>query len=726
MRGNILIVLLLLLWGAAGRAQQSAAREWNELLLFAIENDFARPTVHARNLFHVSAAMYDAWAVYDSLADTYLLGKTVHDFHCRLEQFPMPADRRRAQEEAISFAAYRLIQHRFQRAPGREDIYTLINRRMRDKGYDRFNTSADYRCGPAEMGNYIAQCYIRYGLQDGANESEGYADTHYKPVNPPLEVADSLFPANTDLNRWQPLQLREIVDQSGNPLAGNVQSALTHEWGRVLPFSMQPTDKVVYERDGHSYMVYHDPGQPLWLKPGSLDSAAAALWRWNHLLVAVWSSHLDPRDGVFWDISPASLGNITVYPQDFASLPAFYDLLEGGDTGQGHPVNPATGRPYTPQIVPRGDYTRVLAEFWADGPNSLTPPGHWFEIWNYANDHPAMQRRFRGQGSVLDRLAWDVKSYFALGGAMHDVAIAAWGVKGWYDTSRPITAIRGMASLGQSSDPSLPGYHPLGLPLLPGYCELIGPGDPLAGPAGEHVGKLKLRAWLGNVRITNPRNQTAGVGWVLATAWEPYQRPSFVSPPFAGYVSGHSTYSRAAAEVLTAFTGNPYFPGGMGEFSCPRNEFLVFEDGPSVDLRLQWATYRDAADQCSLSRIWGSIHPPMDDIAGRWMGTIIGQQALDYAEQYFVKEVQPLPAIAGLRAFPNPTHCWVEIQFPWEGSLQGQVYGRDGRLLRQTELIFADERSLLSLQGLPAGLYYLVGRDAEGKVHFSHEIVRTD
>ena len=41
----------------------SVARLWNEVLLYSIRNDLARPTVHARNLFHVSAAMYDAWAI---------------------------------------------------------------------------------------------------------------------------------------------------------------------------------------------------------------------------------------------------------------------------------------------------------------------------------------------------------------------------------------------------------------------------------------------------------------------------------------------------------------------------------------------------------------------------------------------------------------------------------------------------------------------------------------
>jgi hypothetical protein len=42
----------------------SVSRLWNEVVLEAIRNDFARPTVHARNLFHISSAMYDAWSVY--------------------------------------------------------------------------------------------------------------------------------------------------------------------------------------------------------------------------------------------------------------------------------------------------------------------------------------------------------------------------------------------------------------------------------------------------------------------------------------------------------------------------------------------------------------------------------------------------------------------------------------------------------------------------------------
>ena len=240
-----------------------------------------------------------------------------------------------------------------------------------------------------------------------------------------------------------------------------------------------------------------------------------------------------------------------------------------------------------------------------------------------------------GVGEELGPLDWDVKSYFMLGGAMHDSAIAAWGIKGWYDYIRPLSAIRGMADNGQSSDPLLPSYSVDGLPLEPGFIELVEVGDPLAGAADEHVGKIKLLAWRGPDYVLNPFVDQAGVDWILAENWWPYQRPSFVTPPFAGYLSGHSTYSRAGAEILTALTGSEYFPGGMSEFQIVANDFLVFEDGPSVDMTLQWATYRDASDQCSLSRIWGGIHPPADDIPGRLIGEQIGNNAFDAAVSYF-------------------------------------------------------------------------------------------
>ena len=144
------------------------------------------------------------------------------------------------------------------------------------------------------------------------------------------------------------------------------------------------------------------------------------------------------------------------------------------------------------------------------------------------------------------------------------------------------------------------------------------------------------------------------MGWILAKNWWPYQRPSFVTPPFAGYISGHSTYSRAAATVLTLLTGDSCFPGGMGTYLAKKDEFLKFERGPSQDITLQWAKYMDAADQCGLSKIYGGIHPPMDDLPGRLIGAQIGEAAYILATSLFsFEEVMNLMKDESFKIYPN-------------------------------------------------------------------------
>lgn len=634
---SISFILLFLSVPNAVNAQHSVARLWNEALLDAIRVDFARPTVHARNLFHTSVAMYDGWAAYEEMAQTYLLGKTVDGFTCAFDGVPEPPDKQAARNTAISYAAYRLLKHRFQNSPGAAQSLARFDSDFATLGLDPSFTSTDYATGsPAALGNYIAQCLIDFGLQDGANEQNDYGNLYYQPVNPPLIP---ILPGNPDLadpNRWQPLTLEVFIDQAGNVIPLSTPPFLSPEWGQVTPFALTYEDLSIYPRDGTEYWVYHDPGAAPQIDLNTVGGLSEE-YKWGFALVAIWSSHLDPSDGVMLDISPASFGNLDIagYPKTIEGLRDFYDLLEGGDQSMGHPLNPHTGLPYEPQIVPRGDYARVLAEFWADGPDSETPPGHWFTILNYVNDHPLFNKRFQGKGPIFEELEWDVKAYFVLGGAVHDAAVAAWGIKGWYDYIRPISAIRSMADRGQSSDPSLPSYDPGGIPLTPGFLELVAAGDPLEGLGGENIGKIKLYAWRGPDFVINPDTDVAGVGWILAENWWPYQRPSFITPPFAGYISGHSAFSRAAAEVMTLLTGDEYFPGGLGEFHAPMNEFLVFEDGPSIDVTLQWATYRDASDQTSLSRIWGGIHPPVDDVPGRLIGERIGIDAFQHALCYF-------------------------------------------------------------------------------------------
>ena len=73
---TVLLFCCLFFNAEFGIAQTSVAHDWNEILLEAIRNDFARPTVHARNLFHHSIIAYDAWAAYEPQYDTYFLRKT--------------------------------------------------------------------------------------------------------------------------------------------------------------------------------------------------------------------------------------------------------------------------------------------------------------------------------------------------------------------------------------------------------------------------------------------------------------------------------------------------------------------------------------------------------------------------------------------------------------------------------------------------------------------------
>jgi hypothetical protein len=222
-------------------------------------------------------------------------------------------------------------------------------------------------------------------------------------------------------------------------------------------------------------------------------------------------------------------------------------------------------------------------------------------------------------------------------------------------------------------------------------------------PAIDHnIGKIKLFTWRGHDFIINADYDIAGVGWILAENWFPYQRPSFITPPFAGYVSGHSTFSRAAAEVLTLLTNDEYFPGGMGTFNVYKNDFLKFEVGPSVDFQLQWATYRDASDQTSLSRIWGGIHPPIDDIPGRIIGKKIGIDAFEFGENYFEKEEGFESVI-----YPNPAGDFINIQYKSDRQLNVEIYDLNGRVTLTASINAFNPTARINLKNLINGIYLI-------------------
>ena len=319
---------------------------------------------------------------------------------------------------------------------------------------------------------------------------------------------------------WQPLALDQIVSQNGIAVPGRVQSFIGAQWGHVRGFALPPSKKG----------LPIDPGKPPFGTPETDAYKQAAVD------VIRASAELDSNDRTTIDIGPGARG----------------DNPLGTNNGDGYDVNPVTGKPYAANLVKRADFARIVTEFWADGPASETPPGHWNVLANAVSDSPLLASRIGP--TAADRLKWDVRLYFALNGAVHDAAIAAWGIKRHYDGVRPISMIRYLAGKGQSTDPAGPSYDREGLPLVPGLIEVVtaassAPGQRHAALAG-HVGEIAVRSW-------RPK---LGVGWELGVNWSTYQRATFVTPAFPGFVSGHSTFSRAAAEVMAGITGSPLLP----------------------------------------------------------------------------------------------------------------------------------------------------------------------
>jgi hypothetical protein len=538
--------------------------------------------------------MWDAWAAYDATASGYVFK----------EKLSAP-DVHAARAESISYAAYRILTRRFLRAVGNEETLAQLDGVMATLCYPLTVTTTEGD-SPAAVGNRIAAAVIEHGLADGSNETGGYAAEDYQPVNDALVVKE---PGATmaDPNRWQPLQLEQMISQNGIPVTNGTQQAVGPFWGHVKPFAIPP---------GGEAGVPIDPGPPPLLGDPATDRA----FKEQAIEVIRASSLLDPANDTLIDISPGALGANPL----------------GSNAGTGHPLNAVTGAPYEPHQVRIGDFSRALTEFWADGPKSETPPGHWNVLANEVSDELDPELRIGGQGAAVDRLEWDVKLYLALNGSVHDAAVAAWGLKGRYDSVRPISMIRYLGAKGQSSDPALPSYDGDGLPLVPGLVELITAETTAAGGRHEHLagheGEIAILAWRGNP--ADPKAGNGGVGWIRAVEWVPYQLPTFVTPAFQGYVSGHSTFSRAAAEVMAAFTGSEWFPGGLGEWTIEPGELKV-EVGPTAAVTLQAGTYYDAADQAGQSRLFGGIHIAADDFGGRVIGAQCGRDAWALAQRYY-------------------------------------------------------------------------------------------
>ncbi len=604
-------------------ASNSIARVWNERALTAIRNDTPHPPAQARNLFCLSVAMYDAWAAYDTNGAVGFIYRGKH----------ATADVAAARHEAISYAAWRLLKERHLFSRTAAATLAADDAELVGLGYSTNNTSRNTST-PAGVGNAVYDAVSLWFSNDGSRQTNGIP---FPTANPPVAYPD--YPAgqggyafvngplatalpgitdgngNTlvDINHWQRLQVVNAVDQNGFP-AGPIQGYLGAQWLGVRPFCLARTDAA---------KPWIDPGPPPFF-----GGPTHAEFISNVVEVIRYSSQLTPDDGVLIDISPASQGNNSL----------------GANDGRGRLVNPVTGLPYVPQITKRGDFARALTEFWADGPSSETPPGHWNVVANDIADDPRTIKRIGGTGPVVDDLEWDIKVFFTLNAAGHDAACAAWSLKRYYDAWRPLSAVRFLGGLGQASDPAQPSYHAQGLPLISNLIEVVTESSVNSGRhAGLAPGKIAVLSWPGE---TGQRIAPNGVRWLHADTWTTYQRSNFVTPAFPGYVSGHSTFSRSIAHVLTSITGSEFFPGGMGSYTITN---LLNEKGPSAPVTLQWATYFDAADQVGISRIWGGIHPPADDFAGRRVGAECGSNVWALMRRYWDGSVTNTPVTIARR-----------------------------------------------------------------------------
>jgi len=524
------ILLSSLLDGCAGLSPHpqnefSVVVQWNELALAAVRNEvIIRPTVVSRQLFLLHAAMYDAWSAFEPTAKPYALDPAV--------KLTGIQDKTTAQSIAISQAAYHILKESFSRF----EATGALTQQMARLGMIVVNR-ADPNT-PAGVGYLAAQTVLAARADDGSNAANNYleitSETYprpYSPVNSADPRSDrAVGQPGFDPNRWQPLRV---------PYAGNPRSQ-----GRFL-----------IDHDSRNTFNIQVFMTPHWgaVEPFALTSGA----QFRPSPPPQWGS-----DAPYVDATGRQTTNEQAYREQTAEiLQLSAELTEA---------------------------QKVMAEFWADGPRSESPPGHWNQL-----AHGLSKR----DGHNLDD---DVKLFFALNAALLDAGIAVWDSKRHYDYVRPISAIHFI------------------------YADQT------------------IRGWGGPNRGTID---------MPGLDWQPYQQQTFITPAFPEYLSGHSVFSAAAATVLTLFTGTDRFFDGvsrtgqdidgdgeedlLGEFIFRAGKGF-YERGPSTDIVLRWPTLNDAADEAAYSRRYGGIHFQDGDLRGREQGRKVGQAAFAKAQQYWL------------------------------------------------------------------------------------------
>ena len=165
---------------------------------------------------------------------------------------------------------------------------------------------------------------------------------------------------------------------------------------------------------------------------------------------------------------------------------------------------------YSAQLT---DRTKVIAEYWADGPSSELPPGHWSLFAKFVSERDS---------HTIDQ---DAKMFFAESSAIFDSSVQSWRIKRLYDSVRPVTAVH---------------FARAGVPVL---------------------------AWAGPYQ---------GTQWIDGASWEPYQAVTVVTPPFPEYLVGAQylqrdrvgdpeTVHRERRVRRQLHAASAYLPGGAAD-----------------------------------------------------------------------------------------------------------------------------------------------------------------
>jgi hypothetical protein len=215
------------------------------------------------------------------------------------------------------------------------------------------------------------------------------------------------------------------------------------------------------------------------------------------------------------------------------------------------------------------DRRKAQIDFWAANPGTVSPPGQWIQLAMQVSDQDR---------NDLDR---DVKLFFTTSQALLDASIAAWDAKRYWDNARPITAI--------------PYYF-----------------------RNQHI-----RAWGG---------PGLGTQHILGQAFRPFQRPINITPNFPDFVSGHSTFSAAAAAAIGGLRGSDHvrLTGRIAKGS------LRVDPGfPTVDVDFAFNRLTEAADSAGLSRRLSGIHFRQADLKGGTLGRDVGNLVVAKCRRLF-------------------------------------------------------------------------------------------